>query len=206
MYRIAPGVIALVTVAACASPNPPTVSTADVQRAYAEANYISGLPFTATDDLPTGSTTYRGQLGADVSGDYRGSMLGDMTMNVDFADNDVRGSVTNINLIDSDGRPDQQLSGSLGIGNGPRSIVVSGIYAYVVDNGSDDLKVIDVSNPTTLILSGSIGIRNRRISDAYAATEDWGGRVTDINHLQVIRTTIHYIGIIARYNDRSRIT
>lgn len=151
MYRIAPGVIALVTLAACASPNPPTVSAADVQRAYAEANYISGLPFTATDDLPTGSTTYRGQLGADVSGDYRGSMLGDMTMNVDFADNDVRGSVTNINLIDSEGRPDQQLSGSLGIdgfeSSGRIDAFASGSLTAVDDGGflqdSDVLLTLD---------------------------------------------------------------
>ena len=37
---------------------------------------------------------------------------------------------------------------SLGIGFSPRSVVVSGRYAYVVDGGSDDLKVIDVSNPS----------------------------------------------------------
>lgn len=115
MKRALPSLTLLALAAACASPNPPTVSATDVDRAFAEARYISTLPFTATDDLPTGSTTYRGQLGADVSGDLSGSILGDMRMEVDFARNDVGGSVTNINLIDPDGRPDQRLGGSLGI-------------------------------------------------------------------------------------------
>lgn len=115
MTRVLISLGLLATAAACATPNPPTVSAADVDRAYAEARYISNLPFTATDQLPTGDTTYRGQLGADVAGDLEGSILGDMTMHVDFARNDVGGSVTNINLIDPDGRPNQRLDGSLGI-------------------------------------------------------------------------------------------
>ncbi len=115
MYRLFIPSATLSLVAACASPNPPTVSAADVERAYAEARYISGLPFTETGNLPTGNVTYRGQLGADVSGDVEGSILGDMRMQVDFAGSDVDGSVTNINLIDQDGRPDQRLDGTLEI-------------------------------------------------------------------------------------------
>lgn len=115
MRRSFLSLVTLATAAACASPNPATVSAADVDRAFAEAQYLSGRPFTATGDLPTGSTTYRGQLGADVSGDLQGSLLGDMVMTVNFADNDVGGSVSDINLIDSAGRPDQRLDGSLGI-------------------------------------------------------------------------------------------
>ncbi|SFS22103.1 hypothetical protein [Yoonia litorea] len=115
MFRVTIPALTLLTAAACASPNPPTVSAADVDRAYAEARYISGLPFTATGDLPTGTVTYEGQLGATVTGDVEGSILGDMTMNVGFASNDVSGDVSNINLIDTDGRPDQRLDGSLGI-------------------------------------------------------------------------------------------
>ncbi len=115
MHRLTLSALTLATVAACASPNPPTVSAADVNRAYAEAAYIRGLPFTATGDLPAGDTTYHGKLGADVSGDLSGSILGDMRMTVAFGRDEVGGSVTNINLIDRDGRPDQRLDGSLGI-------------------------------------------------------------------------------------------
>ncbi len=43
---------------------------------------------------------------------------------------------------------DPVLVGSLGIGTSPQSIFVSGRYAYVVDEGSDDLKVIDISDPS----------------------------------------------------------
>ena len=56
------------------------------------------------------------------------------------------------------------LSGSLGIGGTPLSVVVSGRYAYVVDQSSDDLKVIDVSNPSAPSLVGSLGIGSVPIS------------------------------------------
>ena len=116
MTRITISLITLAALAACgATPNEPTVSAADVERAYDEALAISNLPLTSTANLPTGGVTYRGQLGADVSGDAQGSILGDMTMRVDFSDNDIGGQVTNINLIDPDGMPNQRFDGRLNI-------------------------------------------------------------------------------------------
>ncbi|HPF91622.1 MAG TPA: tail fiber domain-containing protein, partial [Flavobacteriales bacterium] len=50
------------------------------------------------------------------------------------------------------------LSGSVGIGPDPNAIAVSGNYAYVVDLTSDDLKVIDISTPSSPVLSGSLGL------------------------------------------------
>ncbi|MCB9200596.1 MAG: hypothetical protein H6596_08925 [Flavobacteriales bacterium] len=54
--------------------------------------------------------------------------------------------------------PSPVLTGSLGVGSDPIFVAVSGNYAYVVDIGSDDLKVIDVSSPADPVLSGSLGI------------------------------------------------
>lgn len=113
---IALSMIALAALAACASdPNPPTVTENEVDRAYDEAARISRLPETNTGELPTGSVTYDGQIGANVSGDANGSILADMTMIVGFSTNDIDGSVSNINLIDPDGTPNQRLGGSLDI-------------------------------------------------------------------------------------------
>ncbi len=50
------------------------------------------------------------------------------------------------------------LSSSLAIGNSPFSIAVEGGFAYVVDHGSEDLKIIDVSDPVIPVLMGSLGI------------------------------------------------
>ncbi len=105
--------LALAAVSACSAPNPPTVSAAQVGRSFEEARAIGGLPYTATQDLPTGSVTYIGKLGADVSGDLQGSILSDLEMNVGFASNSVGGKVTNTNLIDPDGRPSQRFDGRL---------------------------------------------------------------------------------------------
>ncbi|MEL7178895.1 MAG: hypothetical protein AAFN63_03605 [Pseudomonadota bacterium] len=116
MTRITTTLVAFAALSACASsPNAPTVSALDVQRAYDEAAEISRLPLTSTANLPTGGVTYRGQLGADVTGDAQGSILGDLTMRVDFSDNDIGGSVDNINLIDPNGTPNQRFDGSLDI-------------------------------------------------------------------------------------------
>ncbi|MEO1640400.1 MAG: hypothetical protein AAFU41_14260 [Pseudomonadota bacterium] len=106
---------ALSLLAACVTPNEPTVSASDVDRAFAEAQAISTRPLTDPIDLPFGGVTYQGHLGADVSGDANGSILGDMTMSVDFLDNEVGGRITNINLIDPDGTPNQRFDGTLKI-------------------------------------------------------------------------------------------
>lgn len=115
MSRITAGLIAIAALSACVSPNEPTVSARDVERAFDEAQEISRAPFTDTADLPVGNVTYQGKLGADVRGDANGSILGDMTMRVDFADNEIDGSVTNINLIDPNGAPNQRFDGQLDI-------------------------------------------------------------------------------------------
>jgi len=78
------------------------------------------------------------------------------------------------------------LVGSLGIGAEPNSVVVSGRYAYVVDSASDDLKVIDVSDPSAPSLVGSLGIGtfpvSVYVSGRYAYVTDPGGlRVIDVS-------------------------
>ena len=115
MFRTTATLSTLALAAACATPNPPTVSATDVTRAYVQAAEIRDLPFTSTQDLPTGSVNYQGKLGADVSGDANGSILGDLSMDVNFGTNNVTGDVTNINLIDTAGRPDQRFGGQLDI-------------------------------------------------------------------------------------------
>lgn len=121
------------------SPNPPTVSARDVDRAFAQAADASTLPFTAAANLPTGSVTYDGQIGADLTGDSLGSMLGDLTMQVDFADNRIGGSVRNINLINQNGTPNQRLDGSLEIAgfenNGDLDAGASGRIGAVSTDG-----------------------------------------------------------------------
>ena len=97
------------------APIPPTVSISDVNQAFDRAEDASTLPFTAPTNLPTGSAIYDGQIGADLSGDSLGSLVGDLTMQVDFAGNRIDGNVRNINLINQDGSPDQRLSGDLEI-------------------------------------------------------------------------------------------
>lgn len=107
--------VALALTAACATPNAPSVTSADVDRAFAEATYLSSLPATDPHDLPTGSVTYDGQIGADVGGGTQGQMLADMTMNVRFDSHTIGGTVSNINLLDTTGLPEQRLDGTLAI-------------------------------------------------------------------------------------------
>ncbi len=97
---------------------------------------------------------------------------------------DVRGALT-INH----GSSSAVVVGKLGIGSLPQSIVVSGRYAYVVDQGSADLKVIDVSNPSAPVTVGSLGIGDLptsiAVSGRYAYVVDYGSddfKVIDVSN------------------------
>jgi hypothetical protein len=90
------------------------------------------------------------------------------------------------NLLQTAGDP--VLVGSLGLGTDPRSVYASGRYAYVVASGSDDLKVIDVSEPGTPSLAGSLGLgtvpRSVYVSGRYAYVVDTGSddlKVIDVS-------------------------
>lgn len=75
--------------------------------------------------------------------------------------------------------------GNLVLGTNPISGFVSGRYAYVGDAGSADLKVIDVSDPTTPSLAGSLAIGTfpsaLYVSGRYAFVVD-----QDVGDLKVI--------------------
>lgn len=135
MKPILPACAALCLTAACEEPIPPSITTADVDRAYVEAARISRLPVTDVINVPTGTVTYDGQIGVDVSGDAAGSILADMTMIVGFDTDAITGNVTNINLIDPNGVPDQRMGGSLDIDgietNGQIAAVATGQVSAV---------------------------------------------------------------------------
>lgn len=61
---------------------------------------------------------------------------------------------------------DPMVVGSLGIGQQPVSVYVSGRYAYVVDVTSDDLKTIDISDPSAPSVAGILG-RDTSPSSVY---------------------------------------
>ncbi len=66
------------------------------------------------------------------------------------------------NLVQSPGNP--VVVGSLAVGGLPRSVYVSGRYAYVVGGQPGDLRVIDVSDPSAPSLVGSLLTGGRPIS------------------------------------------
>lgn len=156
MFRSASApIILFAALSACVStPTPPTITPGDVDDAFNEAERISLLPETALADLPTGSVTYQGQIGADVSGDAQGDILADMTMIVGFDSNTITGNVSNINLVDPNGIPDQLLEGTLtmsGIENdGDLDAVASGQVSGV------DIDGFDVDADMALTLDGTV--------------------------------------------------
>jgi len=79
--------------------------------------------------------------------------------------------------------------GTLALSANPRSVYVSGRYAYVVDQTSQDLKVIDVSNPSSPSTRGTLGIGTLPvsvyISGRYAYVVDTGSddlKVIDVSN------------------------
>ncbi len=154
MIRTTTSLITLATLVACVAPNEPTVSARDVDRAFAEAVAISALPQTTIGNLPTGNVTYTGKLGADVYGDANGSILGDLAMTVGFASNDIGGRVTNINLIDSDGTPNQRFDGRLDI-DGVETNGQLDAFAFGEITGVD-VDDVEVSSDVLLALDGHV--------------------------------------------------
>lgn len=159
MVRITASLFALAAMSACTMSTQefdrsPTVSANDVTRAFTAADAIGQAPQTAFGDLPTGSVNYTGKLGADVGGDANGSILGDLNMRVGFSSNTVRGDVSNINLIDPDGTPNQRFEGRL---------LLDGVEtAGQLDSfASGDLRGVDVNGDRVtsqmlLILDGQV--------------------------------------------------
>lgn len=169
--------IALSLSAACATPSPPSVTSADVNRAFAEATYLSSLPATDPLDLPTGSVTYDGQIGAAVGGGAQGQMLADMTMHVRFDSDAIGGTVSNINLLDTTGLPEQRLDGTLAIAGFENAGDLGGIATGQVTGVDGGGRVIDAD--MALDLRGAV-INDQWYGDAVygSATGSTTGDVT----------------------------
>ncbi len=79
------------------------------------------------------------------------------------------------------------LVGSLGIGSSPWAVAVSGRLVFIVDNISNNLKVVDVSDPTAPVLLSSLGIGGNpwdvSVSGRYAYVVTSGGdfKVIDVS-------------------------
>lgn len=170
-------IVALVLGAACATPNPPSVTSDDVDRAFAEARYLATLPATASHDLPTGSVTYDGHIGADIAGDARGQMLADMTMNVRFDSHAIAGTVRNINLLDTTGLPEQRLDGNLTIAGFENAGQLGGVAAGQVSGVNGSGEVIDTD--MILDLNGSV-IDDQWYGDAVYGSAT-GSATGDVN-------------------------
>jgi len=101
------------SLAACASPTPPSISSQDVESRFAEFERVNMLPRTSIDNLPTGTASFVGSAGGRASGDADGAVIGDMVMNVNFDGNTIDGLINNLNLLDENDVPEQLLGGDL---------------------------------------------------------------------------------------------
>jgi hypothetical protein len=72
-------------------------------------------PLTPLAGIPsTGSVTYDGVVSANATGDFAGSLYADMSMNVNFANHAVTGTITQVDLYDDfAGKVVETLSGTL---------------------------------------------------------------------------------------------
>lgn len=102
---------ALLALTAC-TPIPPTITAEQFTAETAELDRTAALPVTALIDMPTsGLTTYSGTIAAIGASD---SLMGTLTMDVDFASSGITGAVQDLNYV-KDGTPDQTLGGSLAL-------------------------------------------------------------------------------------------
>lgn len=108
--------LGLFALPACDAALDPSIDADAFAAAEEAADDIARMPVTAQADLPrSGTATYEGGIYATTTAGYIGQLVADMDMNVNFTNGDVSGTIDQINLIDSEGEPDQLLGGSLSI-------------------------------------------------------------------------------------------
>lgn len=134
--------LAALTLAACEA-TPPSLTTDDILAFEKEIDSASALPVTAINDLPGGTVTYSGEFGSNAfveGASANDSIIGQMEMTVQFANQNIEGQLYDINLI-ADGRPQQVMGGTLDIDgravNGTIDAVATGTLTRVEANKED---------------------------------------------------------------------
>lgn len=184
MKHTFPLLAAICALAACGDPQPLTVDRQDFNAAVLANKNASLLAVTPVNEIPSGSATYAGTLtsSARINDDFGFEsgyqIIGDLDMRADFGANsqqDIRGSVTNINLIDRniERANSQQLRGSLD---------VNGVSALggVVANATGELTAVFDNNgflrtsDVDLDLIGDV-VTDQAPGDTIHGTVDGGG-------------------------------
>ena len=143
-----------VLLSACASATPPSITADQVTAIGTKYERLSALPDTAIADLPPGAAQFDGHLGGEISGDADGSVLGDMTMNVNFAGNTITGTVDNLNLISDDGIPERLLGGSLSIAGSEADGILTATATGTLDAVGEES--VRGSSDVTLSMNGNV--------------------------------------------------
>ncbi|MEL7376914.1 MAG: hypothetical protein AAFN65_08145, partial [Bacteroidota bacterium] len=99
-------------------------------------------------------------------------------------------SLTSTDLLDSLPAADFSCLGvasSLSLGQEPRSVAISGNYAYVVDSLSNDLKIINVSDPSSPSTVGSVSLGFPGVSIAVSGNYAYAvGGFGGVGILQIV--------------------
>jgi hypothetical protein len=158
----------------------------ETNQLYTDTSYIYSSLNVGTNALIGGALTITGTASSSLQGSNTNTALSILSGNVAIGSAQAAtatdklsitgGSFSQAGSYSSTTLYTPTLVGTLGIGGSPVSFTVLGRYAYVVDATSDDLKVIDVSNPDTPTLVGTLGIGGNpysvTVSGRYAYVVD----------------------------------
>ena len=131
----------------------------------------------------------------DVEGTFQlqnGSQGENLVLTSDSSGNATWQKINTLNMFDilpqpySDNLNCLRIVGSLDIGSQPASIAVQGDYAYVADWASDDLKIIDVRNPSNPALTGSLDLNDNPNGYYITVQGNYAYVVDRSNDLKVI--------------------
>jgi hypothetical protein len=99
-------------------------------------------------------------------------VFGDMTMNVGFASNTIDGSVSNLNVFDTEGEPEQLLGGSLTLsGSENNGILTATATGSLTAVGEESVRG---SSSVTLNLNGNV-LTDTSDGDTVHGTVDGSG-------------------------------
>ncbi len=191
------GLPLLLSLAACATPTPPTMDGDDLLAADLIFNSAGGLAGTSLGNMPSGGmATYSGQISSLASA--TSGIIADMEMTIDFSSATITGQASNINILaeDSNDFESQLLGGVLTISNG----AVSGTSMTADLNGalSGAARGFAITFNTNFDLAGNFMSSNPGVADANIIQGEATGtmRVGALGRSETIDFTSGEVGFV----------
>ncbi|MFT6451256.1 MAG: hypothetical protein ACJA06_000737 [Halocynthiibacter sp.] len=172
LLQSAAALAALGTLAGCATPLPPTITSTEFAAEKIDMVTQSAKPATLSINMPgptAGTVNYQGRIAA-ADGANTG-VSGALSMDIDFATSGMTGTISEVNYVEN-GLPDQTLGGTVSLKGSVSGSALSGSGSGTLTGVKSGFKGRSEVN---LSLSGQFR-DDRSVADLITGTANGSGR------------------------------